>query len=167
MRVIKIHPLPVFLFGLILLVSSCTARLTPGYDQALFNRLTDTNVKIMVLFSILSTGTNKDSCEQRQPLYNDIIGSVDALVIQAKARPMPDTAVVEEVNNLLDKRGVIVATADSVPSVSALQHISTQLTKMKLIDCKAGIKPDVLAVFRNAVVISMDQAITYESFLNR
>ncbi len=151
----------------VLFTVGCAVQLAPKYDAAIFKGVTDTNVKIMELFASLSAGTNSNTCGERESSYNAVIGSVDALALQSKARPMPDNSVTEKVNKYLETRGISSMTSDTAPSANALEEVSKNLTKMKEVDCKSGLTDGAVAIFKNAVIISMDQAITYESFLDR
>ena len=157
----------VFLMFWVLFVVGCVAQLAPKYDEALFKGVTDTNVKVMELFASVSAGTDSSTCSKRESSYNSIIGSVDALALQSKARPMPENSITEKVNTYLESRGVGSMTGGAAPSASSLEEVSKNLTKMKEVDCKSGLTDGAVATFKNAVIISMDQAITYESFLNR
>jgi hypothetical protein len=157
----------IFLMFWIVFIVGCATKFAPKYDEALFEGVTDTNVKIMELFALVSAGTNSSTCSARQSSYNSVIGSIDALALQSKARPVPENSITEKVNQYLESRGIGSMTGDAAPSASALEEVSKNLTKMKEVDCKSGLTNGVVATFKNAVIISMDQAITYESFLNR
>lgn len=163
-RIIRINFLILLIF---FSLAGCATQLAPKYDAALFEGITNTNAKIMELFSMVSSGTDKASFSEREQTYNSVIGSVDALALQSKARPMPDNPVIEKVNKYLNSRGVGSMTGDVAPSANSLEEVSKQLTKMKEVDSDSGLKAGAVAAFKNAVVTSMDQAITYESFLNR
>ena len=167
MNVVKIIQIKFLLVLLIVISVGCAVQLAPKYDAALFEGVTNTNSKIMELFASVSTGTDKATFNEREQSYNSIIGSVDALAIQSKARPMPENKLTEKVNQYLEKRGVGSMTGDVAPSANSLEEVSKQLSKMKEVDKKSGLTPGAVAAFKNAVIISMDQAITYESFLNR
>jgi hypothetical protein len=166
MKVVKFFSRGFLLFWVLSIVG-CTTQLAPKYDEALFKGVTDTNVKIMELFASVSAGTDSSTCSERDNTYNSVIGSVDALALQSKARPMPKNSVTEKVNVYLESRGIGSMTGDAAPSASSLKEVSKNLSKMKEVDCKSGLTDGTVATFKNAVVISMDQAITYESFLNR
>jgi hypothetical protein len=166
MKVVK-HSLKSFFIVLIICISGCTTQLAPKYDAVLFKGLTDTNFKIMELFASVSTGTDVATCGKREGAYNAVIGSIDALALQSKARPMPENSITEKVNEYLESRGIGSMSNGEAPSASALENVSKQLAKMKEVDCKSGLKAGAVAIFKNAVIISMDQAITYESFLVR
>lgn len=167
MNIVNISSIKAIFIASVILITGCATQLAPKYDAALFKGVTDTNVKIMELFASVSAGTDSASCSDREEAYNAAIGSVDALALQSKARPIPKNSITEKVNKYLESRGVGTMTGDVAPSANSLEHVSLQLTKMKEVDCKSGLKPGAVATFKNAVIISMDQAITYESFLDR
>ncbi|MGQ8363664.1 hypothetical protein [Glaciecola sp. 1036] len=146
-------------------LSACTTQLTPRYDQALFTGVTQTNVKALELFAAVSAGTDMLNCGSRAQHFNQVIGNLDALSLQSKARPVPKNSVTEEVNAFLASKGVGSLAEDIAPSAVSLEHASSIIAKMKEVDCKTGLKPGAVMAFRNAFIISMDQAITYESFL--
>lgn len=156
-----------FLMLWVLSIAGCVAQLAPKYDEALFKGVTETNAKIMELFASVSAGTDSNTCSKRENFYNSIIGSVDALALQSAARPMPENSITEKVNESLESRGLGSMTGEAAPSASSLKEVSKNLTKMKEVDCKTGLTHGAVATFKNAVIISMDQAITYESFLDR
>jgi hypothetical protein len=147
-------------------LTGCAVQLAPKYDAALFEGVIDTNVKIMALLATVSTGTDSSTFSQRAARYNGIIGAVDALTIQSKARPVPETAITDKVNVFLASRG-LNAMDGTAASASSLAAVSSLLTKMKALDSESGLTLGAIAVFRSGIIISMDQAITYESFLNR
>lgn len=156
-----------FLVASLCFFSSCTTQLAPKYDAAIFDSLIQTNVKIMQFFASVSEGTESTSCNQRESNYNSMIGSMNALAIQSKARPMPDNSITKKVSQVLKTKGLTALDDGVAPSASALEEVAKQLTKMKQVDCRSGLSPIVVSTFKNAVIISMDQAITYESFLER
>lgn len=167
MKVIKIVQFKVTLIFLIVFLTGCATQLAPKYDAALFDGVTNTNVKIMELFASVSAGTRNSTFGEREKSYNSIIGSVDALAQQSKARPIPENSVTDKVNVNFKSRGIDSISGEEAPSASSLEEVSKLLTKMKEVDSKAGLKSKAVASFKNAVIISMDQVITYESFLHR
>lgn len=150
----------IFIFG-------CATQLAPKYDTSLFKGITDTNVKIMELLASVSNGTDSSTCNERQSSFNAVIGSIDALSLQSLARPMPDNSMIKKANIYLVSRGIGTISSDTAPSARSLEEVSKNLSKMKETDCKSGLTENTVAAFKNAIIISMDQAITYESFLNR
>lgn len=155
------------IFLAVFFLTSCAIQLAPQYDQALFDGITETNTQTMQLFATVSSGTSADTFSQRETTYNNLIGTVDALAMQSLARPVPKNKVTEKVNAYLASRGVTGLEDGNAPSAAALQEVSENLAKMRDKDRSAGLAPNVVAAFKNAVVISMDQALTYEAFLER
>ena len=155
------------LSALALLLASCMVQLAPRYDASLYDGITGVNTRIMELFATVAGGTDAASFAEREAAYNAIIGSVDALALQSRARPVPASELRERVNKFLDDRGQPLLDDDEAPSAAALEQVSKQLAKMKEVDRERGLGELVIPPFRNAVIISMDQAITYESFLER
>lgn len=158
---------PVFILLTVLMLNACATQLAPAYDKALFDGITQTNIKIMALFASVSKGTKANDFSQREKMYNDIIGNVDALALQSKARPVPQNKVTEKVNQYLQSRGVGALSDGVAPSANALEVVSKNLVKMRDTDQARGLGKDLVPVFKNAVIISMDQALTYEAFLER
>ena len=153
----------------VLFLASCATQLAPRYDAALFSGVTELNVSLMALFATVADGTvNDQPCNSRASQYNQLIGRVDALALQSRARPMPSGKVLEKLNEYMDERGFGSIVGDEPPSAAALDRISEDLTKMKDQDCTdGGLTALPVAAFRNGVIISLDQIITYESALNR
>lgn len=149
------------------LLASCATQLAPLYDKAIVDGITTANREAMTLFASLSAGSSRDSFAERADNYNRIIGSLDALEIQARARPTPKTSTLEAVNNWLEKRGLPAVSDDDVPSATALNRISATLKKMRDTDRKQGVTATEVQAFKNQLAIYMDQAITYEAFLQR
>jgi hypothetical protein len=155
--------------GLLLatLLAACTTQLAPLYDKAILDGITVANREAMTLFASAANGLAKESYAARADHYNQLIGNLDALEIQAKARPVPKTKNIVAVNTWLEKRGLPAVVDDEVPSATAIGKISATLKKMRDTDHKQGVSATEVQAFRNQVAIYMDQAITYESFLER
>jgi len=163
----KITPLKLFTLFALVTLTSCMTQLAPSYDLALYTGLTETNSKIMELFASVSSGTEKKTFKEREATYNNLIGRIDALAIQSRARPVPENKVTEKVNEYLESQGKQALTGGEAPSAAALDEVSKNLVRMKSQDDNKGLKPGAIATFKNAIVLSMDQAITYEAFLDR
>lgn len=148
-------------------LASCTTMLAPSYDKAIVDGLVSVNQKMMEHFASTSSGTNKSDYATREKTYNSIIGSLDALSIQAKARPVPNESISLEVNEYLRSRGVDVLEGEVAPSATALERISETITKMRDTDKKQGLTAFEVKAFKGQAVIYLDQAMTYESFLER
>lgn len=166
MKLIKIRTTG-FIFLTALFLASCVTQLAPQYDQALFDGITETNTQTLQLFAAVSSGTSAETFSQRETTYNNLIGTIDALAMQSRARPVPKNKVTDKVNAYLESRGISGLSDSEAPSAAALEEVSKNLSKMRDTDKAGGLNPAVVAVFKNAVVISMDQALTYEAFLER
>ncbi|MCP4351418.1 MAG: hypothetical protein GY795_38620 [Desulfobacterales bacterium] len=71
------------------------------------------------------------------------------------------------VNESLNKRGVQTPSDSETPSATAMGKISATLVKMMNTDKKQGVTATEVQAFKNQVTIYLDQALTYESFLER
>ena len=151
----------------VLMLTGCPATLAPNYDKALLEGLVATNTEVMEFLAAVDGGTQKDTFSQRKEKYDRLIGHFDALEIQANARPVPKNKVGEEINVLLDKRGIPSSDDSQAPSATALRKISETLLKMKQTDQKQGLSSIEVLAFKNQIAIYLDQALTYESFLER
>lgn len=159
------------LWALVLVVvaavlGACTVQLAPAYDSSIVNGIVSANAEAMELFATASGGTTAGTFVVREAKYNEVIGAFDALVIQAGARPIPDSAALEKVNKILEKRGVPPVDGE-IPSVPSLQLVSQTFTKMRDTDRAQGVRPMEVQAFKGQVTISIDQALTYEKCLER
>lgn len=153
--------------AMLLLVSACVTTLAPSYDQAIVDGLGSTSQKLMEFFASTSSGTSASSFDGRASTYNKLIGTLDALAIQARARPIPKNKVTEKVNEVLARRGIDVLDGGDAPSAVAMDKISETMTKMRDVDKKQGVTAFEVKAFKGQVAIYLDQAITYESYLER
>ncbi|WP_444923023.1 hypothetical protein ACJJH9_12930 [Microbulbifer sp. DLAB2-AF] len=151
---------------LALAISSCS-QLAPRYDAELYSDLTEVNAELMQFFSSVSHGTDKDSYAKRDQNYHALIGRIDALAMQSNTRPMPNKDTLKKINNYFSSTGADIVFNEQPPSVNSLKKISSSLNRMRKEDEDKGLRSTIVALFKNEVVISMDQALTYESFLNR
>jgi hypothetical protein len=147
-------------------LAACTVQLAPAYDRSLVDDIESASAQAMELFASASGGTVAATFPAREPAYNKVIGAFDMLAIRAGAREVPDSSALEKVNKELEKRGVTPLDGQ-IPSVPALQLISKTVTKMRDTDKAEGVKPLAVAAFKGQVVISIDQVLTYEKFLER
>jgi hypothetical protein len=150
-------------------LSGCATQLAPAYDKAVVDGLNAANTDTMTLFASASGGTQAATFNAREAHYNGTIGKLDALAVQAASRPVPKNKVTDAVNQLLDKRKISTVSDDDAtpPSVAAIQKVSATLGKMRDTDHQQGLTALEVQGFKNIAVISFDQAITYENFLNR
>ncbi len=152
-----------------LLLTGCAIQLAPNYDKDVVAALANSNVACMTLFASAATGTKASDFASRANSYASLIGQLDALAIQAGARPVPKNKVSEAINQMLAKRGVEAVSDDgnSIPSAAALKKISDLITKMRDVDQKQGLQATEVRLFKNSATLYFDQAITYENFLQR
>lgn len=158
---------PLILIALVFLLTGCATTLAPQYDKAVVDGLTTTNTEAMEFFASVSGGTQKDTFDERKERYANLIGRFDALEIQAKARPVPKNKITDKINDLLSKGGVSIPDDSEIPSATAMGAISATLVKMRDTDQKQGLTATEVWAFKSQVSIYLDQALTYESFLER
>ena len=101
------------------LLSACATTLAPNYDQVMVDGLVSVSQKMMEHFASTSSGTSNSDYDNREKTYNSIIGSIDALAIQAKAHPIPKHKITDKVSEHLSSIGVEVLEGENVPSVTA------------------------------------------------
>ena len=151
----------------VFILGGCATTLAPQYDKALADGLTSSNAVAMEFMASVAGGTQKTTFDQRKEKYANIIGRFDALAIQAGARPMPKNKVVDAISGLLSKKGIPAPDDTVAPSATAMTKISTTFAKMRDTDEKQGVTAIEVQAFKNQVTTYMDQALTYESFLQR
>lgn len=121
----------------------------------------------MEFFAMVALGTKQSTYANREPYYNQLIGSFDALVTQANARFTPRNKVRQKANEALKKKGIPVLEEGEIPSATALERIYTTLVKMRETDQKQGVTLTEVQAFKGQIKIYMDQALTYENALER
>jgi hypothetical protein len=154
-----------------LLAAGCATQLAPLYDQAIFDGLTATNKDVQTLFASLGASVTKESYAGRADTYTRIVGSLNALEMQAKARPLPSSNRIDEINTVLAKSGLTPLALDpqfsAFPSARAIHGASGTLQMMSNIDRQSGLRGDELRAFENQASTFLSQAIAYETFLKR
>lgn len=156
-----------FAFLSLLLLAGCfSVQLAPNYDADLFKQITEANVEVMQLFAATSSGTDQSTFAQREHTYNAIIGKLNALALQSDSRPIPDAELLEKINKRLGESS-LPNDPDSIPSAGVLLTVSGQITKMRDTDKSKGLNAETVNLFLNGARLSMQQVITYESFLER
>lgn len=149
-------------------LTACAAQLAPAYDKAVVDGLSGLNLDTMQLLAAISNGAQAADFSSRQAQYINLIGRYDALALQAGARPLPRTRVNDAINGFLQKRGLPPLSDDgSLPSAGALQKISATLAKMRDTDQKQGLTAVEVQLFKGQISVFLDQAITYENYLQR
>lgn len=152
-----------------LFLAACATQLAPPYDKAVVDGLNAASTATMTFLASASPGTDKATFPAREPEYNALIGRLEALAIEAGARPMPKNKITDLVNRLLEKRGgqPLADDQETPPSAHAIKRIADTLTKMRDTDRKQGVTAYEAQAFKNQCVIYFDQALTYENFLQR
>lgn len=159
--------------GLLFFFANCTVSLAPKFDQGIVDNLSASSAQIFQLLAEASTGTMRAEFPLRAEKYNSLIGTAEALMLQVNARPVPDNKTVEKIitkaNERLTKRGISTLTSVGgiAPSATALEQIIANLTKMRDTDQKQGLKALEVQAFKNNIQLYLDQALTYEKFLNQ
>lgn len=150
-------------------LSGCAIQLAPPYDKAVADGLNSANTEAMTLLVSVSGGSKPETFSNREEKYNSLIGKMEALAIQAGARPMPKNNVTDTVNRLLEKRNSTPLPDDdsTPPSSHAITKIADTFTKMRDTDRKQGLTGFEAQAFKGQVLMYFDQAITYENFLQR
>ena len=163
--------LRVAMLAFVLTLTGCVTQLAPQYDQAIADGLTSTNLQIQTLFVQIGSGSTKATYSSRMALYNKIVAELNALEIQARARPAPPQDVLEKVDDALEKNGGAQMEVDpkfsSFPSARAIHDASDTIQHMRAQDEQAGLRAEALLAFKNQVTVYMTQAITYEAFRKR
>jgi hypothetical protein len=120
----------------------------------------------MELIASATGGTTKETFSTREPQYNKVIGRIDALALQAAARPVPTNNVSDAVKKIVGARNA-PGPSQVVPSSTALTGISETVSKMRETDKKQGMTGLEVQAFKGQVLVYMDQALTYEAALER
>lgn len=149
-----------------LFVISCRVALAPAYDAAIIEKTNAATTNLLTLFAETATGVDQETFPVRAARYHELIGTFDALSIQAKARPVPENRILDKINQSLKDKG-LEAVSGHYPSAVAFEEIAKTLQKMKELDQNSGLKPGLVAAFKGQVTLFLDQAMTYESFLKR
>lgn len=149
---------------LLCVLTSCTGiKLAPEYDKAIADGLVSFNQKAMQFFASASSGTAPATYDKREITYNELIGSADALAMQADARPVP----INNINRLFQSDSATESKDKGKSSAVAMQKISETITKMRDTDKKQGVTATETAAFKGQTAIYLNQALVYENFLKR
>lgn len=150
-------------------LAACQVQLAPPYDKAVVDSLGKASADSMTLLASASGGTSASTFGSRENQYSQLIGKLEALALAAGARPMPKNKVTDAINRLLEKREVQPLEDDEAtpPSAHAIRKVAETFAKMRDTDRKQGVTAFEVAAFKGQVQIYLDQAITYENFLQR
>lgn len=172
----KILPTPRLLFvffSVFVLFTSCAVSLTPKFSQAIVDNISTLSTEVFQLFAEVPDGASKDDFTSgREEQYDALIGRLDALGLQLSTRPMPASKirdkVIRKVNEGLARRGrTLLNMSDTTPSASALIQIRENIVMMKKADKENGLTKTEVEAFKGTIVLFLDQAVTYEAFLNQ
>jgi hypothetical protein len=157
------------LVSLTFVLSGCVTQLAPRYDTVVVDGLATASTDAMTLLATATHGTTRATFPQREEKYNSVIGKFEALAVQAAARPMPKNKASDLVNKVLQNHGTAALKDDEFvpPSVHAIKEVAETITKMRDTDKKQGITEAEALLFKRQVSIYLDQAMTYENFLQR
>lgn len=144
----------------------CTTSLAPQFDELIFSELSNSSEEVLVFFASIEKGTNSTEFGVREEMYNELIGKFEALELKTRARPIPANGVLSRVNKALEIRGSTHISGD-YPSAHAMGKIAETLQMMKYTDEQNGLGDIAVKTFKNQILIYLDQALTYENFLNR
>lgn len=147
----------------------CAAQLAPPYDADIVTGINAVSVDALTLFSSTTKGTDASSYKERSEKYSALIGKLEAAEMLAGARPMPQSKIVQKVNAALATKGLATLTDDpaTIPSVPVLGKLRETISKMRETDEKQGVTATEVEAFKGQAKIYIDQALTYEKFLQR
>ena len=156
---------------MLLLICGCTTQLAPAYDQAVSDGLVSANKDIQALFVAVGTSATKDTYPMRAPAYDHIVAELQAVELQIKTRPIPNSGVLQQANTLLAKFGIGGISNDpnfsNYPSARSVADLVQTIQHMQISDETTGLPPTLVSAYENQATIYLTQAITYENFLKR
>ncbi len=162
-----------FLLAFISASAACTIRLAPGYDKALLDGLQSANQDAMHLFAEAAADPSAAACQaKRETEYTNLIGTLNALRVEALARPEPPPFSsqflgIGQPNPNMTADGVTTEIpVRGSPTPDILTTLVKTFTAMRKADCQFGVA-DTLPGFMNSYELSMKQALTYEKALER
>jgi len=151
-----------------LFLSNRAVQLAPEYDVKIYDGIIALNNDAQVFFASAENGLKEDKYILYEPTYNEIIGTLQSLIIQLDARPIPESKLLNKINEKLKKEGKEPFNfSDNLPTRNALQIILDRFENLKTNHAKREIKPIEISTARQAFNIAIDQAITFESHLER
>ena len=167
-RSVHLTILRIAILAVALAVAGCGIRLAPTFDRTMVDGLAKANEDAMTLFATVGSGTRPNTFPRRERTYDELIGKIDALRLQAQVRPNPQTppgaTLLFTGNASMQQRATDAMTA---PTPAILVTMMRTITMMRETDRKAGLLPIVVPNFKREFEISMEQAITYEKALER
>jgi hypothetical protein len=150
------------------LLIGCQIQLVPQHDPAIVTGLTAANEKTLQLFAALSRPGARTPYPEREATYDELIGSFDALRVQAAARPVPESRIA----GLLVSRSAADLKPEDIerlqnPTPDILQTIIDTLARMREVDSEGRLSAGMLPGFKNSYELSIDQTLTFEKALEQ
>lgn len=149
-------------------IAGCGVRLAPDYDRTIVDGLAKINESAMTLFAAVSGGSSRAGFRQRERQYDELIGRIDALLLEAKVRPNPRTPPV--VGAILGARGGNDPQAGELPTAptpDVLEKMKSTFMTMRETDSKQNMPFRTVGLFKGEFEIAMRQALRYERALER
>lgn len=153
-----------------LALNACAIKITPSYDLALIEKIEETNEMTLILFSGISSGSDKLEYSNIEKEYNNIIGRFDAIRTSAESRTLPSLG--KAVVARAARSGVLPpncsegdGTACLNTTPAAAQNIIDVIGKMKLLHEKIGIASDLVEGFKLQYEANIDQVLQIEKAL--
>ncbi len=159
-------------FSLMMFLQSCSIQLSPQYDVKIVDSLTENSDELLSFVEEISDGTKKVEYAEREEKYNNLIGKLESLELQVKARPIPSnkllTKIRDKVNAALKAKGngKLISIDDNAPSAKAIENIIKNIKVLKSDDKIKDVDDLQIKAYKGNIVLYLDQALTYEKFLN-
>ena len=163
------------IFGIALLIAGlalagCGVRLAPNYDRDIIDGLARANEDALTLFASVANGAPPGTYSRRVDAYNALQGKLESVGAMVKARGTPQAPATGIA--LLGVVGVQNAQqqADQVMQPSTGPNIEAMIRIVNLMrndDSKNRLSALSVMTLKNNFSAEMNQALTYEKFLNR
>ncbi|HUH84080.1 MAG TPA: hypothetical protein VLX85_05695 [Stellaceae bacterium] len=150
---------------LALIAGACTIKLAPDYDQSILDGLGKVNDNAQVFFAAIAGGSSKSDFVKEDATYSQLIGEVNALALQAKARPEPPPPAI--LAWLSSRQPTDQPLQLKTPTPDILNNLAKTLADMRKQNQKAGLAADDVVDFKMSFDQKMSQALTYEKALKR
>ncbi len=151
--------------GAILMLAGCTIKLAPDYDPSIVDGLTKANQDAHVFFASVAAGSDRTDYPKKEGTYDQLIGEIDALRLDAAARPEPPPP--EFLGLLASKHPNDAPPQLKSPTPEILGNMAKRLTAMRVHHRDHGLSADDVEDAKLSFDQKMDQALTYEKALKR
>ena len=157
---------------LVTVLSACTIRLAPNYEEPIVVNLHAFNTAILVHMAAVSPGTPGGLTPERQKVYDHLKAQGKALMLLIRARPEPKPAFARwfgaSITDDIPPDGNVAKVKPlDVPTDDQIARILEQLEAMEKEDRLQGLQPGQYELFANAIASFMRNALTYEMALKR